>query len=106
MPSSRTHIASNVAPITALAGHSKMDGQAAGQAPLCVDFTAGSTTMGDGGGRSAVPARPLDVTGRDVAIATVAGWPFACALLGQFSVVEGSCCSGGAPEAAKVAEQD
>ena len=40
MPSSRTHIASNVAPITALAGHSKMDGQAAGQAPLCVDFTA------------------------------------------------------------------
>jgi len=83
-----------------------MDGQAAGQAPLCVDFTAGSTTMGDGGGRSAVPARPLDVTGRDVAIATVAGWPFTCALLGQFSAVEGSCCSGGAPEAAKVAEQD
>ena len=82
-----------------------MDGQAAGQAPLCVDFTAGSTTMGDGGGRSAVPARPLDVTGRGLAIATVAGWPFTCAL-GQFSVVEGSCCSGGAPEAAKVAEQD
>ena len=45
MPSSRTHIASNVAPITALAGHSKMDGQAAGQAPLCVDFTA--TTFGE-----------------------------------------------------------
>ena len=58
MPSSRTHIASNVAPITALAGHSKMDGQAAGQAPLCVDFTA--TTFGEAR-RTRPPSRDASI---------------------------------------------